>query len=445
MLSRNNRQPLKLVVIVSLGLAACSGSSNGCNNSGSAPIVPHLGLNPCCALVAGEIGTSIDPRILISQRRGPPAEDRWELLADHHIPSGPPPTTPTPPTAVWRSMIDIKEVTLPVANGGYQVHVLVLEFDGVFSDMVQSPDASWPGVRKLLGYQRLVPTGQTGGPLGTDVGRTGTFRRISGASVGGKLHVCAIEAQGQVVRNVFDPAADQFVGWDDLELNIGSETGRFIDVACAAVQDANGAEELHVCGVTDDGFVWHAKESPSGTLSPFGDVKAQMAVDVGLFNRVDCAGNQGQLHLVGITRDGRAWHTVRIPSQWRPFENVTDQARDASTPAKSPGVGFRDVAIGFCNHDVPPNGTSDVSQLNVVLTGPQTTVGGPSPIPSGIWHTIRSTNPVSWTTGGTPQQWRPIRDLGAQINRTVSSPLPLTSNPTLWGGFSIGFRPFRPY
>ena len=431
-MQKNNRRLLKAAVLLSLS-AACNGSSS-CN--GTPPINPHLGFNPCCALVAGEAGGPNDPRIIISQRRGPPNEDRWPLLGDHHL------VTVTPGAAPWKAMRDIKEVTLPVANGGYQVHVLVLEFDGIFSDMVQNPDASWSGVTKLLGYQRLVPTGQTGGPLGTDVGRTGVFRRISGASVAGKLHICAIEAQGQVVRNIFDPTGNQFGGWTDIELTTGSENGRFIDVACAAVE-RNGSEELHVCAVTDNGALWHSMESSGGTFSPFGDVEGQ-AGDVGLFTRVDCAGNRGQLHMVGLTTDGRAWHTARIPSQWRAFENVTDQARDASTSTTSPQTGFRDVAIGFCNHDVPPDGASDVSQLNVVLTGPRTTAPGPPPTPSGIWHTIRSTNPVSWTAGAAPQHWRPIRDLGVQINRTVSSPLP-SMTPDLWGGFSIGFRPFRPY
>lgn len=54
------------------------------------------------------------------------------------------------------------------------------------------------------------------------------------ASVDGRLHVCAIEVNGQIERNIFDPiATNSFEGWTDVEMNIGSETGRFVDVGCA--------------------------------------------------------------------------------------------------------------------------------------------------------------------------------------------------------------------
>jgi hypothetical protein len=311
---------------------------------------------------------------------------------------------------------------------------------GGVSDMIQDADGLWRSPRTL---DNTVPSGQTGGPLGTDRGRGGIFERVSAATVEGKIHICAVEADGQIERNIFDPAnagPDPFDGWTDIEMKLGSDRGRFVDVACASVVNpATTLEELHICGVTNDGGLWHSVESPSRTFTVFGDVKG-VSGDVGQFNRVDCAGNKSQLHLVGVTRNAvKAWHTIRIPTAWSPFANVLDQATGGPTAGY-----FLDVAVGFCNDGVPPSGNSDVSQLNVVLTGPPTQISGPSPRPSGIWHTIRSTNPVQWTPQANATNWRPMQDLSPILNHTVSSPDP-TSDPRTWKGYSVGFRPMRPY
>lgn len=264
------------------------------------------------------------------------------------------------------------------------------------------------------------------------------------ASVDGRLHVCAVEGdQGQIERQIYDPfdTNPYGAGWTDLELHIGSETGAFVDVGCAGVfNPARGVEELHVCGVTHDGRLWHSMESPRGTFSPFGDVSAQSG-DVGQFERVACAGNASQLHLVGLTVDHRPWYTARnAAGGWRPFENVHDQTRPlppllGPTPPPLPGNNYRDVAIGFCNAEVPPDGNRDVAQLNIVLTGQG----------DQIWHTIRATNPVWWGADGTYRNWRPMQDLGPVINRGSLSPVPPTTIPRLWGGFSVGYRPIPPY
>ena len=411
-----------------LTLTACSTPS----------ATPTLAFNPSCALVVGELAPTstivggqrfpTDPQLLISERRGPPDDSRWPYIGQHHIPQPVviPGTTPT--EFKWPAIRDVKEVTVST-GAGYQVHVLVAVF-GIgladVADMIQDPDGTW---RPLQALDNTVETGRPGGPLGIDVGRAGRFSRVSGASVAGKLHVCAVETDGQIERNIFDPATSRFEGWTDIELRVG-ETGRFIDVACASVfNPATNVEELHVCGVTDDGRLWHSRESPFRTFSAFGDVEG-VAGEGGEFTRVDCAGNAGQLHLVGITTRGVPWRTVRNATSWLPVENVHD-AIYPSTP-----VIYRDVAIGFCNWDVPRDGERDVSQLNVVLTERNT---------NKIWHTIRATNPVQWSAAPAPGNWRPVQDLSPVINRTSTSPVPPTTTTALWGGFSIGDRPFRPY
>src|SRR5262249_7705757 len=171
--------------------------------------------------------------------------------------------------------------------------------------LIQDPDGSW---RPLMKIDNTVPSGQSGGPLGTDRRRAGIFVRLSGASVGGNLHVCST-THGQGERKICYPngsqthSKDTFEGWTDVEMRIGTDAGEFVDASCAAVLNpANGSEELHICGVTADGMLWHSLESPARTFTPFGDVKAQSG-DVGRFKRVACTGNASQLHLVGLTDD----------------------------------------------------------------------------------------------------------------------------------------------
>jgi hypothetical protein len=320
----------------------------GATSCGTQPATQSLKYNPCCALVVGANpdGLLRTSRLFISQRRGAPTDDQWGLLGDTHIP---PPATPGP-DFVWPLLGDVKEVAVPTGGNGFQVHDLIVLADGTFADMIQNADGLWRPPDVFRGPAATVPTGQSGGPLGADRGRVARFKRVSGAVVEGKLHICATETNGQVERNIFDPATDHFEGWTDIEMTSGKEAGDFTDVACASVVNpTTGLEELQVCGVTGDGHLWHSLESPPRTFSPFADVEYANGQDVGNFKRVDCAGNKGQLHLVGVATGGRAWHTIRIPSRWSGFEDVLDQAPPDPTAQATPGThgGMIDVAIGF--------------------------------------------------------------------------------------------------
>jgi hypothetical protein len=79
--------------------------------------------------------------------------------------------------------------------------------------------------------------------------------------------------------------------------------------------------DLHIVGVTEDGKLWHTIRFANQTWQPyFGDVKAQETNDPGPFYAIDCAGIGGDLHFVGITEDGKLWHTIRFANQtWQPF------------------------------------------------------------------------------------------------------------------------------
>jgi hypothetical protein len=110
------------VAAFSLALVSC----------GTAPATPGLAFNPSCALVVGEIAmdTSVaaawhiqppSPRLLISERRGPPADAQWRYLGDHHKP---PVLTSPPAQFTWPTIMDVAETAVRTPQG-YQVHVVM--------------------------------------------------------------------------------------------------------------------------------------------------------------------------------------------------------------------------------------------------------------------------------------------------------------------------------
>lgn len=262
-----------------------------------------------------------------------------------------------------------------------------------------------------------------------------SFARVSLASVNQELHICGVTGNGDMFhssrrKNVAggDPGAEVFsrIFSTDVE-SVAGERGRFVDVGCAGVLNpTTGQDELHVVGVTDDGRLWHTIASGVGVTlglfgswTPFDDVENHIG-DLGEFVKVDAAANGGQLHVVGVTRTGRAWHSIRIPAQWRAAEDVVIAVPSPLTNLTP----VDDIAIGFCNEGIPPDGPRDVSQLNVVLV-----MGGK------LQHTVRATHPIAWTPLSLPTPWKPFTDLnlaaGFPGGGTLASP-------------SISERPFGP-
>jgi hypothetical protein len=402
--------------------------------------------------VSGGFGAS---NLLVSTRRGDPSLNQWTQLAGQ----------PGRFQASFRGfgfgtqLQDIKAIDVPLVNGAHEVHILAVIFSSMdvvhfgwdLGEIVQDNMGNWgTGFAPL---NALVPAGLSGGPLGSDLGRTASFRRISAAVVGGVLNACAVEDKGQIELNRRVNGA--WRGWTDAERAMSGKTGiipdgqfndvgKFVDVGCASVLNpATGMEEMHICGVTDDGKLWHAIETAPFVFTSFADVQNAIS-QVGQFIRVDCAGNGSQLQLVGVTKDGRAWHTIRVPSgAWQPFENVADQANSNGLLNTFTGS-FGDVAIGYCNDGVPPSNTSDVSQLNVVFTSPTPVAGG-----GGIIFTIRAANTIHWNGALTAQHWRPLQDISTMIEgpsdvTNIANRQALDPGSPSWDSFSIGRRPFSP-
>ena len=79
-------------------------------------------------------------------------------------------------------------------------------------------------------------------------------------------------------------AKTRWDGFGDVKGQAGSHPGAFESVGCAGVN-----EELHVCGVTSDGGMWHAIRREHDWIG-FGDVKGQAGGHPGTFAAAALAG-----------------------------------------------------------------------------------------------------------------------------------------------------------
>jgi Tc toxin complex TcA C-terminal TcB-binding domain/F5/8 type C domain len=180
---------------------------------------------------------------------------------------------------------------------------------------------------------------------GGAVGARDGFTDVAAAFVGADLHLCAITSDGHLWHAIFrsDGSKTPFI---DVELMAG-ERGTFTRVACAGWQMPLG--ELHVCAITSDGRLWHTIRQGNGTWLPFVDVETRIG-ERGTFASVACASvSPGDLHVCGATREGKLWHTVRRPDgSWATVTDVEAVAGEKGAFVSAVcSVGYAD-ALHIC-------------------------------------------------------------------------------------------------
>ena len=162
--------------------------------------------------------------------------------------------------------------------------------------------------------------------------------------------------------------------WGDVQANESNDPGNLWTIACAGVDN-----DLHVVVLAGSdiipiplvsGHPWHTIRfsNPPSWQPSWGDVQGQESNDPGGFTWLACAGVGNDLHVVGLDRNGRPWHTIRFsnPPGWQSFWGDI-QANESNDPG-----GFRQTACAGVGND-----------LHVIgLTGHP-------------WHTIRFSNPPS--------------------------------------------------
>lgn len=193
-----------------------------------------------------------------------------------------------------------------------------LELAGVTSD-----GKLWDTVRYPNGawapFRPVLQAGQAGFITDVDI-----VQVIGGFDTNGVLHLCAVNSDGRLKHTIFSP--NYWQPFRDVAEQAG-ERGRFVSVALANVINEGRRAELHLLGVTSDGRLWHTIRHANGAWEPFGDVKGQ-AGDPGAFTRVAAsllpdAQNGNPLTVLGITSDGRLFQTERFENgTWRPFQRL---------------------------------------------------------------------------------------------------------------------------
>ena len=158
----------------------------------------------------------------------------------------------------------------------------------------------------------------------------------------GDLHVVTITS-GDPTANPADLyhtirfADGSWQPFGNVKAQESNNPGTFIGISCAA---AGG--DLHVVGATSDGKLWHTIRFADGSWQPaFGDVKAQESNDPGPFtDNIRCAvADNGDLHVVGATSDGKLWHTIRFANgSWQPFFGDV-KAQESSDPGPFIAIG----------------------------------------------------------------------------------------------------------
>ncbi|WP_055713697.1 hypothetical protein [Streptomyces torulosus] len=171
-------------------------------------------------------------------------------------------------------------------------------------------------------------TGYQGGVVALDIA-------ASASATDSAFHLVAVTGNGRLLHTYTNGRGTD-VPFYDVEGPAG-ERGDFRRAACAAPE--GHPEQLHLCGVTADGRLWHALHVGAFSLPfPFpgrrlelwtqlGDVEGQ-AGERGSVRHVACRTAGQDLHVCAVTADGRLWHALRRGGDgtWTSFGDVEGQA-----------------------------------------------------------------------------------------------------------------------
>jgi len=174
---------------------------------------------------------------------------------------------------------------------------------------IRHPDGSWqPFFGDVKGVESNDP---------------GHFSAVACAGVNDELQVVGLTDGGEMWHTIRHDDQSWQPSFGDVKGQESNDPGFFSSVACAGV-----GPDMQLVALTDVGGMWHTIRHPDGTWQPFfGDVKGVESNDPGHFSAVACAGVNNELHVVGLTDDGRMWHTIRHDDQsWQPsFGDVKGQ------------------------------------------------------------------------------------------------------------------------
>jgi hypothetical protein len=189
----------------------------------------------------------------------------------------------------------------------------------------------------------------------TVTGNPGLFKNVACAGIRLRLHVIGITDNGNIWHTIRFPTDWQ--PWGDV--TSAAPIGALKNIACASIvtETGNIVNDLHVVGITDNGRMWHTIRSQfPPSWQQWRDVSATVTGNPGLFKNVACASIGIGLHVIGITDNGNMWHTIRFSiTNWQQWRDVS------ATVTGNPGL-FKNVA---CASFVTDSGNI-VNDLHVV-------------------------------------------------------------------------------
>jgi hypothetical protein len=146
-------------------------------------------------------------------------------------------------------------------------------------------------------------------------------------------HALVVDSSGGLRRTFREWRGDSWAPFEDVKAK-ASDPGSFLKVSAGRLLG-----ELHVCGLTSDGLLWHTIRHDDGSWESFFDIGSE-AGDLGTPVQLACEGYQrgtaaDGLQLFVVSSDGRVWSTLRRQSDghWTPFIEITKPGR-AGAPGR---------------------------------------------------------------------------------------------------------------
>ena len=186
-------------------------------------------------------------------------------------------------------------------------------------------------VGSQLPWTPFADVATTAGEAGSIVDSAIRFAPSSTGVLG--THVVAVDGDGGLRRTFRARGSETWEPWEDVKAKAGSNPGHFVRVTMGLNRGL-----LHICGLTDDGLLWHTIRRDDGTYEPFFDI-ASAAGDLVDPIQVGCHGYGSTpadgLALFVVTNDGRVWSTSRRESDgtWSPFIDIRRPGR-AGNPGR---------------------------------------------------------------------------------------------------------------
>jgi hypothetical protein len=314
----------------------------------------------------------------------------------------------------------------------------------------------WHTTRDSTGWTRWAPLPPVPAPI----------VRMSAATVGAELHVCAVTATTGALLHTFFAAGAWQPLWGDVGDVAGLPTAKF---EFHEVGLAGRGTTLQVCatmsqrpGIVVRPVVYATRSTGGGAIwtSPFTEVNGgQFSGTATTFRDPTPTNVGGTVHMCNLgINDNRLWHTIQLgppPNEsWQPYNDVKPVLNNSpaqigivSIAGVGPNLHVCGVSGGSVIHTIrmssPPSWQNPEGSQNPVWGDVTAAVPGLSGTPNFIgcaavdgnlhlcclttgrelFHTIRLSNPPSWRNpeNATTPMWG---NVGAVVGRLGPDPAP---------------------